>query len=1173
MRFTTLGRLLAVLAVMALLLPGVLVAQSSTQGAITGTVVDPTGAILPNIPVTIKNVDKGFSATQTTNSAGVFSFPLVEPGNYLVTIEATGFRQFSYKTSVQVGQATTLTAKLEVGVAGTTVEVSGEAPLVNVDTADSSTAFDQNLVANLPNGGNDLTAIAYTSPGIQMNSAGGYGNFNVNGLPATSNVFTVDGENQMDPFLNLNNSGPTNLMLGKNSIQEATVNTTTVSGQYGQQAGAQINFVSKGGTNNFHGNVNYQWTGSYLDANDWFNTAVTPTIGTPFANNNAWAASFGGPIKKDKLFFFVDTEGIRYIVPSTETIYTPTSGFLSDMLANLASPSVGASAATQATYATMANIWESAPGFSSGVPIPSAAPFYSCTDAYSGINPDPTQAACVQSYVSSPALPAHEWLLIGRFDYNATNKDRVFFRGDLDTGTQATYADPINPAFAAASYQPEYNNNLTWNHTFSGTMTNNFVAAVSYYRAIFNTEDNGPVYGQNTSGTPSPFPYTLIPVGDVGMYPLNALGDDFPQGRNVTQWQIIDDFAKTVGKHSLKFGINFRRYDITNYDASGGVTPEVVAGLNDWYNGTASFFAQNDPLRQSAPMNTGGYGIYAQDEYPITPRLKVTAALRLEHNFNPTCDTDCFTMPVAPFSSIVAQGASTPYNQALSINRNKAFNSVDAIDWSPRLGFIWSPRDNSKTVLTGSISLLTDAFPAFITDRFVNAPYLVGVSQYGPDFGGGVVPWADNTSAGAEAVTATTASIIRSGGTTPGGQSVPSLANGLTVGGLESAGGAPFSITNFPGRLKTPQYQEWNFSIQQALDSKSKLTLSYTGNHGIYEPYLNSTLNASTTAFFTPSATNPAVGTYSPNIVTGYPTCTPYPYGVPNEPAAGCSATPDTRFGSFTQFASGAVSNHNDLTVSYTRRATFGLVMNAAFTWGHTLDEISNGGLLPYASGGNIQGQINPAGLRLNNYGNADYDIRKSFNANYVWTEPHHFSNRAMNLILGNWIASENFIVRSGLPFTVTDGTTSISDGGTATPVQASGPAQQECVNGHSSCFNSGVFTPATDLGYFPTQTRNQYRGPGFFDSDFTIGKNFSLGERVKMNIGLNIYNVFNHPNFQNPGSSWTSSTCDEIATGNIGPSCGNITGQAAPPTGPYGSFYQGLPAGREGQLQAKINF
>ncbi len=1141
MRFKTASTLLMIVAMVGLLVPSVMLAQSNTQGAISGTVTDQSGAVLPNVNVVIKSLDTGFTATTTTTVSGGYTFPLVSPGNYVVSMNASGFKQFSSKTIVQVGQATTVNIRLEVGSTGTTVEVSGEAPLINVETADPSTGFDQNLVANLPNGGNDLTAVAYTAPGVVMNSGGGYGNFNVNGLPATSNMFTVDGENQMDPFLNLNNSGPTNLMLGKNSIQEATVVTDSVSGQYGQQSGAQVNLVSKGGTNQYHGNAMYEWTGRYLDANDWFNTDAVPSIPRPFANNNQWAASFGGPIKKDKAFFFLDTEGIRYIVPATQTVYSPTTSFLNDVLANLGSSAPATngyttpSAATIATYQKAAKIWEAAPGYGAGSPIPAgtATAPGSCFDAFTGTEPAGLSATtlangCVQSYEASPGLPAAETLGIGRFDLNIGPKDRAFFRFDIDTGVQATYADPIDPAaFSAASYQPEYNNDLTWNHVFSGNATNQFVAAVSYYRAIFTEE---------TNGATSPFPYSLYIEADAPLNGLNADNLAFPQGRNVTQYQFIDDFAKTIGKHTLKFGANFRRYDISNHDASEYVTPEVVPGLVDFFNGSSTIYIQNSPLHLAAPMNTGGLGVYAEDDWALTSKLKVSLALRGEHNFNPTCDINCFTMPTGAYGAIFAEGADAPYNQALSINRKDAFNSVQTINLSPRVGLIFSP-DGDKTVVSGAFSILYDAFPAFITDQFVSAPYLIGVTQLGPDFSGPTVAWGDPN--GAAAVTATTANTIRNGS-----GSTPSLANGLTLKELEAAGGAPFNMTGFPGKLTTPQVQEWNFSVQRAIDSKSKLTVMYVGNHGIHEVYDNPTLNA---------------------------------YNTGAKPIAGFNAAPaDPRFGVYQEWYSGAVSNYNGLTGSYSRRMTAGFVVNAAFTWSHALDEISNGGLLPYAARGNLQGQLNPLNFTANNYGNADYDIRKSFNANYVWTDPYHMNNRFLNVLFANWLFSENFITRSGLPFSIVDGTASLGNtpSGYDVLAQITGPAQQACVNGHSACFNSANVAAASGLASYPDQTRNQYRGPGFFTSDLSFGKLFSLGERMKLNIGANIYNIFNHPNFQPPDYTWTgSSTCDQVLGAAAFPTCGAVVGQAAPPTGAYGSFFNGLPAGREGQLQAKITF
>jgi outer membrane receptor protein involved in Fe transport len=1128
MPFKTSIRILVLIAMAALLLSGVLLAQSLTQGAISGTVTDPTNAVLPSITVKLTSLDKGYTRDTTTNAQGVFQFALADPGPYKVEVSATGFKGFAAKATVNVGQTTIVNAKLEIGTTGTTVEVTGAAPLMETESADMTTSFDRTLVENMPNGGNDLTAIAYSAPGVVMNTGGGYGNFNVNGLPATSNLFTIDGENQMDPFMNLNNSGPTNLMLGKNSIEEATVVTNAYGGQYGQQAGAQVNYVSKGGTNQFHGNAQYEWTGRYLDANSWFNTDQTPVIRRPFANNNEYAASIGGPIIKDKTFFFVDYEGIRYIVPSTQVIVSPTPAFLADTLANLSnpgSPYQPASAATIAAYTEAASLWQSAPNYPStpaAVAAATYAPASSCVDSVTGnpvdqggtANPGNNVGGCLLGYVSSPSLPAKEWLLIGRIDQNISNKDRAFFRFVIDRGVQDTYADPINPTFSAASNQPSYQGSLAWSHTISNTATNQFIAALSWYGATFI---------ENSNPSNSIFNYSLyvgagenLPNSVVG---LNAGGYSYPQGRNVTQYQFLDDFAKTSGRHNLKFGANFRRYDITNYDDSYLVTPPVFAGLEDYFSGSATEYQQNNPLHLTAPMNTGGFGIYAQDEWAVTSKLKLTAGLRAERNFNPTCDNNCFTLLNGSFASIeTTQTATTPYSQALLTGRRDAFNSVDTINIAPRFGFTWSPRADSKTVISGGIGIFYDAFPATITDSFMgNPPYTVGVNLYGPDYGGNNLPWANNSSdptSGGAILTATVGAM---------------RASNPTLQSVLAAGGAPPNVTSFPGKLRTPQYQEWNLQVQQEIDSKSRISISYVGNHGILEAYPNSNLNACTSSG-----------------VFGYPAC----------PTSGLAPV-DQRFGTVTEYYSGAVSNSNGLTAAYNRRLTAGFTINANFTWAHAYDEISNGGFLGYGAS-SIQGQINPLNFRANNYGPADYDIRHSFNANYVWAEPFHFNNKILTGVLGGWTLSQVFSTRSGLPFTVTDAQATNQYGSTTTPAQATGPAQQSCRNGLSQCFNPSDFVSANGLSYFPTQTRDQYRGPNFFNADLTVGKGFQITERVKFVLGANIYNVFNHPNFQNPNGASNS---------------GTISSMTAPPTGPYGSFGSGLPAGRMGQITGKITF
>jgi hypothetical protein len=321
--------------------------------------------------------------------------------------------------------------------------------------------------------------------------------------------------------------------------------------------------------------------------------------------------------------------------------------------------------------------------------------------------------------------------------------------------------------------------------------------------------------------------------------------------------------------------------------------------------------------------------------------------------------------------------------------------------------------------------------------------------------------------------------------------------------------------------------------LEQAVGDKSSISLAYVGNHGIHEPIEN---------FPNASASGLA--------------------GFPSTPASGNYTT-------VAEWYSGGVSNFNGLTASYNQRLTYGFTVQASYTWSHALDEVSNGGVLAYSTT-SLSYQVNPFCLACSNYGNADYDIRNSFNASYVWQMPYKFGNKFANGAFGGWILSQNFFARSGLPFTVMDSTNGFTNYNSSgsTPF---GPAQVvpgslyagqgSCSNGFSICLNPNAFESTSVSGAFSTQQRNSYRGPGFFDSDFTINKNFKITERVAFGFGTNFYNIFNHPNFHNPNDVFG------------GANFGMTTSTTAPPTGPYGSFATGLPSGRIIQFQGKLVF
>ncbi|HVZ18572.1 MAG TPA: carboxypeptidase-like regulatory domain-containing protein, partial [Terriglobales bacterium] len=334
-----------------------LCAQSLTQGAVRGSVLDPSGAAIPGASVTLHNDDTGTNFTSKTSSTGGYNFALLPPGHYTLTITAPNYQTVSRRVVATLGQVTAADIQLSLATQNQTVTVTAEGGVLQTISPAPSTTMSTEQIQLVPNGGGDLSYIAQTSPGSQMNTQGGYGNFASNGLPAITNNFTVNSMPENDPFLNLNNSGATNILLGQNDVGEATVVTNGYEGQY-MQAGANVNYLSRSGTNTFHGNAIWRWNGRYVNANNYFNKQNTPPTPRGFVNDNMWAASFGGPIKKDKTFFFVNTEGLYVIVPVSSIVKVPSTQFQTATLANIGATQPAA----LDLYRSMFNIYNNAPG-------------------------------------------------------------------------------------------------------------------------------------------------------------------------------------------------------------------------------------------------------------------------------------------------------------------------------------------------------------------------------------------------------------------------------------------------------------------------------------------------------------------------------------------------------------------------------------------------------------------------------------------------------------------------------------------------------------------------------------------------------------------------------------------------------------------------------------------
>jgi hypothetical protein len=804
----------------ATLLIGLASAQTIISGDIVGTVTDPTGAAVSAATVTLTSVESGSRQTAMTEATGSFRFQLLRPGVYKLEVASPGFAPVVQSVTAAVGQIVAANVKLSVKGLSQLVEVTGAAPLLNTESANLSSMFTPKEIEMIPNPGGDLTNYALASPGVVLSSGAGYGNFTAYGMPGTSNLFTINGGDMNDPYSNLNNSGSSNNMLGANEIQEVAMVSNGYTGQYGRAAGVNMNFTTKSGGNTFHGNAKWDWNGRYLNANDWFNNHTSAP--RPFANSNQWGGSFGGPIIKNKLFFFFDSEGLRYVLPGGGfPVYIPTSQFANAVLANLQTTQPN----EVATYQQMFQLYAGAPGASRAVPNPGDG---GCGDlaakgmtTINGTAFGTGGAPCTAAFRSQITNLNTERLMSIRGDYDITANDRLSARYWQDRGSQPTYTDPINKAFNALSVQPQDAGQLTETHIFNSRLINQVIVGGFYYGAVFGVA--------NLATSQAVFPTEVGGLHQGGnnctSYDglLSCMGGEFsriPSGRNVGQYQVVDDLSYSRGNHDLKFGVNFRRINFSDYRPGRNQTGVFnVFSMTDFAFGTLSNggnVAQQFFEESHYPLNSYSIGWYAQDEWRVSNQLKLTASLRLDRNSNLTCLKNCFAKFAGGFDTI-SHDVNTPYNQSILTGQRQLFDGLERVVWQPRFGFTYSPNKARNAVIRGGAGIFSDLYPAQVTDLLVtNAPTVSifqvsgpGIPVFGP---GGAYDLAASDNAAFHSA----------------------FANGGTLKSIQAQAPAftgPNYYTVVPN-FRNPRYAEWNLEFQQAFGDKTVATLGYVGNHG-----------------------------------------------------------------------------------------------------------------------------------------------------------------------------------------------------------------------------------------------------------------------------------------------------------------------------------------------------
>jgi hypothetical protein len=1150
--------LLAVFSVLTAVNTGILRAQSGTSSALTGSICDATGALVPNAAVKATDVSTRATRTARSNADGRFLFAQVNPGVYRIDVRAEGFGPaVSQPATVAVGQTIAVNFTLSPAAASQTVEVTTQTGLLSLENPNTSTTLEAKEIVKLPNPGQDLTYLAQFAQGALMNTAGssndakaagGYGNVEFNGLPATSNGYILDGYDTNDPWLGLNIGLSTNLVIGLDAVQEATINTNSFSVDLGRYAVAQVNYFTKSGANAFHGDVYEIWNGSLFNAEDFFlhaNDTADSIAKKPCSTVNEFGVSAGGPILRDRLFFFGHYEGIRIALPLVSQITLPTPDYQQYVLGQLTiggtDPVTGAALPAQpAEIPFYRNMFSLLPA-SGGSPVP----IVGCP---LGTNGD----GCANQRQASLNNNDGENLIVVKIDHTINSNNSVWYRFQQDTGLQAAFTDPINPAFNSFSPQPQRTFVVGYTHVFSSTLVNQFNPGASWYSSIF-----GPNHYPQMLQT---FPIVLASGSD--SVPFTAIGGNdntYPQGRKVTQWQINNNLTWTHEKHTWKFGINTRRLDVSNYDLGEGTVPTVTFNdLAQFTYGAAYTASQSFPVSLKERVSAGNLEYYAMDTYKPVSKATITYGIRVTWNANVTSGKNLFARMDGSFLN-APHDINQPLNQVVMGNVNDLFPATPLFVYQPRISFAY--RLLPGLAVHSGFGVFNDIIPMQIGDLAAmnapNDPMFVG--GIGGQVGGvGIAPGVAGSAVDAAAnANSSFQKIFRSGsapcaGLQPGSPTCP-----LAV-----------SLNTFPsGTLKTPYYYQYNFGIERQIGSGGSLRIDFVGTRGLHEPFQVQ--------------------------LNGYETICdgcfmPFPYRKPL----------DQRFGNVNEFRADANSSYAGLQAAYSQQWR-GLTLRGNYTFSHCLDEVSNGGLLAFST----QGLMSPLPGELNRqYSSCDYDVRQNLSAYGLYQVPFHSSRPSQRHIFGGWSISETAILHSGLPFSVLSQPYIANGNGVfqangASTVQFNAPAYANRVPGvpvyHKTAvagvtvagtrqwLNPNAFASVVDPTtgacaggdspvncQFGNSGRNSVRGPHYTNSDIYLSKTLPIKEGITFRLDTQMFNAFNHPNFALPSA---------VEAGVPGVSVparfGTLESTISPPTGLLGVGLGGDSSPRMIAFQGRIEF
>ena len=1140
-------------------------AQSGTSSALAGSVLDPSGAVIRDARVKATEVNTGSVRTVQTNAEGRFLFSQLNPGTYRMEVHAAGFSLGqSQPTMVSVGQTALVNFTLSPAATSQSVEVTAQSGLMSLENPNTSTTLDAKTIKSLPNPGQDLTYVAQFAQGALMNTAGssndakaagGYGNVEFNGLPATSNGYILDGFDANDPFLGLNIGLSTNLVIGLDALQEATVNTNSYAVDQGRYGASQVNYFTKSGSNRFHGDLYEIWNGSRLNATDYFlhaNDTPGNIARKPRSTVNEFGVSVGGPVLKDKLFFFGHYEGIRIALPLLARTTVPSPAYQRYVLQQLpqggTDPINGTTLPAQpeevAFYQKMFALYSNTAG--------TATPVLTCPlDQNGALLPGKQTpanlfngAGCANKRTQSLNNLDSENLIVIKMDHTLNANSSLWYRFQQDTGLQAAYTDGINPMFNAYSPQPQRTFVVGYTHLFTPNLVNQLNPGASWYSSLFLPNN----YAQVLEAFP------IVLAGGSSNAPFTTLGgndETYTQGRKVTQWQINDNLIWTHGRHSFKFGENSRRLDVSDYDLGEGVVPSVTYNdLAQFTYGAASTATAGFPVTQKERIALGNLDMYAMDTFKASQRSTITAGLRVTWNTNPVNQHGLFARPAGSFLNM-SHEVTQPLNQVIQTNVRNLFPGTPLLSWQPRASAAY--RLSNQLAVHAGGGVFNDIIPAQIADLgATNAPYApVFVGGINGQVGGiGIAPGVPDSAVDATA------------------QANQSFQNVFRSGGAPCVGlpaGAPtcplaVNLNTFPsGTLKTPYFLQWSLGLEHELGARGALRIDYVGTRAVHEPY-QVQLNGYQTV---------CDGCFAP-----------FAYKQPL----------DQRFGNVNEFRTDAGSNYTGLQTSATKQFG-GLTLRGNYTYSHCLDEVSNGGLLPFSSLAILYPL--PGDLRRE-YGNCDYDVRHNLSAFGIYEIPFHSSHTGLRYMLSGWQVAQTVFLHSGVPFSVVSAPYTANNEGVfqgsgpqyanrvpGVPLYRKSPVSGVTQSGSLQWLNPDAFVSVVDPStgacaggdsivscQFGNSGRNNYRGPHFTYSELYVTRKIKITEHAMFRFDAQFFNLFNHPNFSLPSNQAGTPGKPATQTG-----FGALTSTISPPTGLLGVGLGGDSSPRMIAFQGRIEF